>query len=150
MAEGAERLPVTDAAMTRFVITLDQGVDFVLSSLERMTGGELFVPKLPSIRIVDLVDVLLGPGHYDVVGVRPGEKLHEVMIPLDESRLTLDMGDYYVVQPNHTWWNLTRFIETVQRQGHALDAPFEYASDANDRWMSRAELEALVEAIDVE
>ncbi|MCB9946861.1 MAG: UDP-N-acetylglucosamine 4,6-dehydratase (inverting) [Rhodospirillaceae bacterium] len=146
VADGAQCLPVTDPAMTRFVITLDQGVAFVLNSLERMTGGELFVPKLPSVRILDLVDILLGPDRFDVVGIRPGEKLHEVMIPLDESRQALDMGDYYVVQPNHTWWNLTRFTETVKSHGRPIDPPFEYASDANDWWMTRAELEALAAA----
>ena len=144
VADGVTRLPITDPEMTRFVITLDQGVAFVLGSLSRMTGGELFVPKLPSLRIVDLVDAMLGPDRYDVVGVRPGEKLHEVMIPLDESRLAIDMGDYYVVQPHHTWWNLSQFTEAVQSRGKLVEEPFEYASNSNGWWLDRAEIEALV------
>lgn len=98
--EGATSLPVTHEEMTRFWITLQQGVDFVLDSFERMHGGELFVPKIPSIRIVDLVKSMLPNGSYHVIGIRPGEKLHEVMCPQDDSHLTLEFDDHFVIKPS--------------------------------------------------
>ncbi len=99
IAEGAPDLPVTDARMTRFAITLQQGVDFVLSSLEMMQGGEIFVPKIPSIRITDLAHAMAPALPHRIVGIRPGEKLHEVMITEDDARTTLEMRDRYVVEP---------------------------------------------------
>ncbi|MDW8259670.1 MAG: UDP-N-acetylglucosamine 4,6-dehydratase (inverting), partial [Gammaproteobacteria bacterium] len=99
VADGATELPITDRRMTRFWITLQQGVDFVLRSLERMHGGEVFVPKIPSARITDLAEAI-GPGlPTREIGIRPGEKLHEVMVPADDARLTLEFDDHYVIQP---------------------------------------------------
>ncbi len=104
VAEGAEYLPVTDERMTRFWITLQQGVDFVVTSLAMMHGGEIFVPKIPSMRIVDLARCI-GPGlPIKVVGIRPGEKLHEVMVTEDDSRQTLELADRYVIEPSFAWW----------------------------------------------
>ena len=99
VTEGARTLPITDARMTRFWITLQQGVDFVLSGFARMQGGELFVPKLPSARTVDLADAVAPELPHEIIGIRPGEKLHEVMCPRDDSRLTLEFADHFVIRP---------------------------------------------------
>ena len=99
VAEGARTLPITDARMTRFWITLQQGVDFVLSGFARMQGGELFVPKLPSARTVDLAVAVAPELPHEIIGIRPGEKLHEVMCPRDDSRLTLEFADHFVIRP---------------------------------------------------
>lgn len=143
-AEGQSTLPVTHEDMTRFVITLTRGVEFVLQCLRNMTGGELFVPKLPSFRIVDLVPLMAENATYKVTGIRPGEKLHEVMIPSEESRNSLDMGNYYVIQPSHTWWNLEAFIEHVRSRGEPIPDNFEYASNTNEWWLQPQELASLV------
>lgn len=147
-AEGRTPLPITDPEMTRFVITLDQGVDFVLQCLHELTGGELFIPKLPSIKVIDLVPLIAGDGDYEVVGVRPSEKLHEVMIPLEESRSVIDMGDYYVIPPAYHWWNVSAFLAKVQRDGKQVDAQFEYASHTNPTWLDSSELRALVDSVE--
>ena len=99
IAEGADRLPITDSRMTRFWITLQQGVDFVLKNFERMYGGEIFVPKIPSVRVVDLATALAPDLPQEIIGIRPGEKLHEVMCPSDDSHLTLEFDDHFVIQP---------------------------------------------------
>ncbi|MDT8384243.1 MAG: UDP-N-acetylglucosamine 4,6-dehydratase (inverting) [Gammaproteobacteria bacterium] len=100
IADGARELPITDPRMTRFWITLQQGVDFVLKNFGRMQGGEIFVPKIPSVRIVDLAESIAPGVAHKVVGIRPGEKLHEVMCPADDSHLTLDFDDHYVIRPS--------------------------------------------------
>jgi len=148
IASGRCTLPITDPAMTRFVITLQHGVEFVLQCLERMTGGELFVPKLPSMTVLDLLGVLGDGLTHEVIGIRPGEKLHEVMIPLEESRNAIDMGDHYILQPAHHWWNVSEFMAHVRDHGTPIETPFEYASNTNDRWLSEAELRALVADVD--
>src|SRR5450631_441252 len=99
IANGCDHLPITDAAMTRFWITVQQGVDFVLKNFGRMQGGEIFVPKIPSVRVVDLADAMAPALPHRFVGIRPGEKLHEIMCPADDSHLTLDFGDHYVIKP---------------------------------------------------
>jgi UDP-N-acetylglucosamine 4,6-dehydratase len=145
--EGAAALPITHPDMTRFVITLDQGVAFVLNSMNDMLGGEVFVPKLPSMKVLDLVKLIMPSGKFEVFGIRPGEKLHEVMIPEEESRLCIDMGDYYVLQPAHHWWNVSKFLDRVKERGKPIEVSFEYASNTNDWWVSPDELYALVRAV---
>ena len=145
--DGAKALPITHPDMTRFVITLEQGVDFVLTCLGSMLGGEVFVPKLPSMRVIDLVPLILPKGGQEIVGIRAGEKLHEVMIPGEEARNCVDMGDHYILQPGHHWWNVSAFLERVREQGHPITDSFEYASNTNDRWVSKDELRALVESL---
>ena len=139
-AQGAP-LPVTDARMTRFWITLPQAVDFVIESFRAMQGGELYVPRIPSMRIMDLVEAI-SPGCEVVeVGIRPGEKLHEEMISADDSYRTLRQADRYVVQPTvREWW-------FKQPPGEPVPADFSYRSDTNDQWLTK---ERLREMIDIE
>ncbi|HEX6590868.1 MAG TPA: UDP-N-acetylglucosamine 4,6-dehydratase (inverting), partial [Moraxellaceae bacterium] len=103
LAEGRDTLPITDTRMTRFWITLDQGVAFVLKNFERMHGGEIFVPKIPSVRITDLAEAMAPGIKLEVIGIRPGEKLHEIMCPADDSHLTLEFSDHYVLRPTITF-----------------------------------------------
>jgi UDP-N-acetylglucosamine 4,6-dehydratase/5-epimerase len=146
-ADGQRELPITHQDMTRFLITLDQGVDFVLQSLGSMTGGEIFVPKLASVKVVDIVPAISKDARVRIVGIRAGEKLHEVMIPLEESRNVIDLGDYYVIQPSHHWWNVQAFMERFAKRGTMIETPFEYASHTNDRWLNGEELRAMVAAV---
>lgn len=147
VAEGQKTLPVTHEDMTRFIITLDQGVHLVVNVIQSMHGGEIIVPKLPSLKIIDLIP-LLGEGlDYEVIGVRPGEKLHEVMIPEEEVRNSIDMGDHYIIQPNHHWWNISEFKETVESQGKPMENIIEYASGTNTQWLTTEQLEALIKTV---
>lgn len=141
LAEGATKLPITDPRMTRFWITLDQGVDFVLSSLQMMRGGEIFVPKIPSMRMTDLAATMAPNLPTEVIGIRPGEKLHESMIAEDDSRLTVDIGDRYVIEPAYHWWDR----ETYAADG-ATQVPegFRYSSDVNEDWLSADQLKAMI------
>lgn len=133
------RVTVTDERMTRFWIHLDAAVDLVLHALEHAVGGEIFVPKLPSMRIVDLA-VAIAPGaEIDVVGIRPGEKLHETLLTVDEARHTIDTGDHYVVTPEHSFWSTDGMVD-----GKPVDDGFEYSSGSNDRWLDVDELRALL------
>lgn len=134
------RLPVTDPRMTRFWITLDQGVRFVISCIERMFGGEIFVPKLPSMNIMDLAKEMAPDCAVDIVGIRPGEKLHESMISVDEARQAVDLGDRYAILPAHPWWSEDRWAE-----GKALPDGFSYSSDSNDRWLKSTELREMID-----
>jgi UDP-N-acetylglucosamine 4,6-dehydratase len=130
---------VTDSRMTRFWITLDQGVDFVVRCTEQMQGGEVFVPKIPSMRIVDLAKALAPGCDVRVTGIRAGEKLHELLISEDEARNTLEFGDMFVLQPIFPWWAGERW-----QDGRPLPDGFRYSSDGNDRWLSTAELQNMV------
>lgn len=136
---GSGVLPVTDERMTRFWITLDQGVRFVMDNLERMHGGELFVPKIPSMKVTDLARAMAPDARIEVVGIRPGEKLHEEMISAHDSRATRDMGDYYVIQPEFEWWSRERL-----EGGDPVADGFSYSSDTNTRWLTVDELRAMV------
>jgi len=131
---------LTDERMTRFWITLEQGVRFVISCIERMSGGEVFIPKLPSMRIVDLARVLAPECKVDVIGIRPGEKLHEAMVSEDESRQTVEMDDRYVILPSHPWWSGGSWDE-----GKRLPDGFSYVSDTNDRWLSAEEVARMID-----
>jgi UDP-N-acetylglucosamine 4,6-dehydratase len=133
-------LTITDERMTRFWITLPQAVDVVLYALANMTGGEIFIPKIPSMRVVDLADAMAPGLPREVIGIRPGEKLHEVLVTADESRHTIEADDVYVVLPEHPWW-----VEQPHWvAGKPLDDGFVYSSDSNDRWVGADELTALL------
>ena len=136
ISEGMTKLPITDISMTRFVINLQEGVDFVLNCIPKMSGGEIFVPKLPSIKILDLVTALAGENNYKVIGIRPGEKLHEVMIPREESLNCIDMKDYYIIQPMFYWWNNETLKKVIGKTGVSVSKSFEYSSNSNDIWLS--------------
>lgn len=141
--KGAKCLPITDARMSRFWISLQQGVDFVLKNFERMHGGEIFVPKIPSIRITDLVEAM-APGMLTrIVGIRPGEKLHEVMCPQDDSHLTLDFDDHYVIQPAIKLWDGNGHpydTNAVGETGRPVKEGFEYNSGTNPHFFSVKEI----------
>ena len=138
IAKGASELPITDARMTRFWITLNQGVDFVLSSLSVMRGGEIFVPKIPSMKMTDLARAMAPQCEIKVIGIRPGEKLHEMMVSADDARATVDLGDRYAIEP--------AFVEYTREpfEGPRLAEGFSYASDTNDEWLSGEGLLALL------
>jgi UDP-N-acetylglucosamine 4,6-dehydratase len=136
-------LPITDPRMTRFWITLAQGVDFVLATLARMHGGEIFVPKIPSMRVVDLAQAIGPECRHEVVGIRPGEKLHEVMIPEDDARLAVEFDDHYVIQPAFPWWDSEGYRAT--RGGRPCADGFRYASDTNTAWLSIDDLRRMLD-----
>lgn len=142
LAENTPNLPITDKRMTRFWITLQRGVDFVLSSMEMMQGGEVYVPKIPSMRIVDLA-ACMAPGlPLKEIGIRPGEKLHEVMITEDDSRTTLELTDRYIIEPSFNWWSSNR---TPDENGTAVPDGYRYASDTNPEWMGPEEMRTLLD-----
>ncbi len=145
--EGCVELPVTDARMTRFWITLHQGVDFVLRTLERMRGGEIFVPKIPSARIVDLARALAPRLSTRIVGIRPGEKLHEVMCPGDDSHLTLEFADHYVISPSIQFSKPVDYrVNRAGEPGAPVADGFEYNSGTNPWFLTIEELSRLVDA----
>jgi UDP-N-acetylglucosamine 4,6-dehydratase len=140
--EGTKALPVTDPRMTRFWISLQQGVDFVLDNFSRMRGGEIFVPKIPSVRITDLAEAMAPGMAANVIGIRPGEKLHEVMCPSDDSHLTLEFPKHYVLRPTIRFYNVEMDYtkDGLGDQGKPVTQGFEYNSGANAHFLSPAEI----------
>ncbi|OWY37925.1 UDP-N-acetylglucosamine 4,6-dehydratase (inverting) [Xenophilus sp. AP218F] len=144
IAEGATSLPITDARMTRFWITLQQGVDFVLNSFARMQGGELFVPKIPSVRVTDLASAMGPHLQQHLIGIRPGEKLHEMMIARDDSFHTLEFADHYVITPSIRFVVQNEYsCNGLQEQGRLVEEGFKYTSDNNPWFLSIPELQEL-------
>jgi UDP-N-acetylglucosamine 4,6-dehydratase len=141
IADGATALPITEPKMTRFWITLQEGVDFVLKNFERMQGGEIFVPKIPSMKMVDMAKALAPDLPQKIIGIRPGEKLHEVMCPLDDSHLTLEFDDHFVIKPSITFSASIDYIENnLGEIGSVVKQGFEYNSRDNTIWLSGDEL----------
>lgn len=138
------RITITDPRMTRFLVTIERGVEFVVQSLTRMRGGEIFVPKIPSVRVTDLARVIAPDCEQEVIGIRPGEKLHETMVPEDEAHITLEFGDHYVIQPSHSFWNAK---DHAAGGGKRCPDGFRYASDTNDWWLGESEIRELVEKV---
>lgn len=132
------KVTVTDERMTRFWITLEQGVQFVIGCIERMHGGEVFVPKIPSMRIMDLAHAIAPDCEVQTIGIRPGEKLHEVLVSPDEANHTLEFDDMFVVKPAHPWWHADNW-----KGGRALQYGFSYASDNNTEWLTHEDLLAM-------
>ncbi len=132
------KLTVTDPRMTRFWITLDQGVRFVIDCIERMHGGEVFVPKIPSMSIRDLANAIAPQCEIEEIGIRPGEKLHEVLISEDEARQAVELDDSFIIQPAHPWWALENLAG-----GKNLPDGFSYTSDNNREWLDAPQLRAL-------
>jgi UDP-N-acetylglucosamine 4,6-dehydratase len=143
LAGGATKLPITDERMTRFWITLPQGVDFVLSSLTVMRGGEIFVPKIPSMKMTDLVAAMAPGAGVELVGIRPGEKLHETMVSADDARQTVELADRYVIEPAFVEYPRKPFAGEAASK--AVDEGFSYASDNNSDWLSADGLMAMLE-----
>lgn len=135
-------LPITDDRMTRFSITLNEGVKFVCDCIGRMHGGEIFVPKLPSYRILDVAKAIAPQAQIEIVGIRPGEKLHEVMVPADEAWLTLEFEDHFVIQPAFPWWHITEKLR--EQGGNPCPDGFSYSSENNDSWLTIDQIKDLV------
>ena len=148
--EQGRELPITDEKMTRFWITLQQGVDFVLRSFERMQGGEIFVPKLPSMRILDLVAALDPRAPTRMIGIRPGEKLQEVLCPADDSHLVLEFDDHYVIRPSIKFYDVEVDYSTnpVGEQGQPVARGWEYNSRDNEHYLTVEQLRRLNDEID--
>ncbi len=146
--KAAGVIPITDARMTRFWITLGQGVEFVLSCLEQMRGGEIFVPKIPSMKVTDVAEVVAPGCRHEMIGIRPGEKLHEVMTTADDAINTAELADRYVIQPAALWWNQAAWL--AETRGKPVADGFQYSSDRNERWMTREALAALLQTEPVE
>jgi UDP-N-acetylglucosamine 4,6-dehydratase len=138
--KASGKLTITDERMTRFWLTLDQGVRFVINCIEKMHGGEVFVPKIPSMKIADLANAIAPGANLEIVGIRPGEKLHEVLISEDESRSTVEMEDMYIVQPSPNAW----FGHDWETEGHKLPAGFRFGSDNNPKWLNVDQIREMV------
>lgn len=133
-------LTITDPRMTRFWITLEQGVEMALATFERMAGGEIFVPKIPSMNIMDLAAAIAPGCRTEIVGIRPGEKLHEVLIPVDDARSALEFDSFFVIEPSLHWWSRGEKLAG----GKPLPEGWQYSSDRNDWWLGREQLRALL------
>ncbi|HZQ68423.1 MAG TPA: UDP-N-acetylglucosamine 4,6-dehydratase (inverting) [Terriglobales bacterium] len=134
------KITVTDPRMTRFWLTLEQGVEFVVRCIEGMHGGEIFVPKIPSMKLVEMAEAIAPDCQVEYVGIRPGEKLHEVLVSEDEARHAVELPDMYVIQPNHSWWRKENWKTAVP-----LRDGFRYTSDCNPRWLTSEELHELID-----
>lgn len=144
IAEGAKEIPITHPAMTRFWLPLQQGVDFVFKSFERMQGGEIFVPKIPSMRVTDLAEAIAPGIPQTIIGIRPGEKLHEIMCPLDAYYLTLEFHDHYVIKPTINFGREINYeINKLGEQGKLVPENFEYNSGTNEHFLTVEELRGL-------
>jgi len=133
------KVTITDPRMTRFWITLDQGVKFVVRCLEEMHGGEIFVPKIPSMRMMDIAETIAAGCEIGTIGIRPGEKLHEVLVSEDEARNTVEVEGMYVIQPVHPWWKVENWVDA-----RPLPDGFRYASDTNSTWLTKEQLQELI------
>jgi len=138
------KVTITDARMTRFWLTLEHGVHFVLGCIERMHGGEIFVPKIPSMKLTDMAESIAPGCEVECIGIRPGEKLHEVLVSEDEARKTVELDDMYVIQPAHSWWSGQNW-----KDAQPLPEGFRYGSDSNARWLTSDELHALIDETEI-
>lgn len=145
LQEGKTTLPITDKEMTRFWITLDQSVAFVVSSMQLMRGGEIFVPKIPSMKIVDLAWALQKDVDFEEIGIRPGEKMHEVMIPKDHAANTFELEDRYFIEPSFAFWGARK--QPKIKGAKQVEQGFEYSSDSNKEWLSDENLRTLSESL---
>jgi UDP-N-acetylglucosamine 4,6-dehydratase len=147
ISEGADKLPITDLNMTRFWITLQQGVDFVIENFSRMKGGEIFVPKIPSVKMVDLARAISSNVKLEEIGIRPGEKLHEKMCPKDDSYRTIEFEDHYVISPSITFFDgkVNYLVNNSGEQGNPVRQGFSYDSGTNEWLLSIDQTRALLE-----
>ncbi len=148
LEKGHSELPITHEEMTRFMITLRQGVEFVLKNFARMNGGEIFVPKIPSMYMTELAKALAPDIDLNVVGIRPGEKLHEIMCPADDSHLTLEFDDHYVICPTIQFAHKSDFTKNaLGESGKPVQQGFEYHSGNNEEWLTHAELLEMIKEV---
>jgi UDP-N-acetylglucosamine 4,6-dehydratase/5-epimerase len=134
------RITITDPRMTRFWLTLDHGVRFVIRAIEQMHGGEIFVPKIPSMRLIDLAAAVAPGCVVEYIGIRPGEKLHEVLLSEDEARSAVELDEMFVIKPLHPWWKKGNWV-----RGRELPSGFRYTSDGNEQWLTSEQLQELIE-----
>ena len=139
------KLPITDPQMTRFFLNVHDGTAFVVRCLGMMRGGEIFIPKIASMRILDLAKVVCADCKHEIVGIRPGEKLHEILITRDDARHTLEFADYYVIQPAIHLWDTTQETSYEDDDGRRVPSNFEYTSDTNQRWLDADQLRTAIE-----
>lgn len=135
-------ITITDEKMTRFWITLEQGVRFVINCMERMHGGEVFVPKIPSMKITDLADAIAPEAKREIIGIRPGEKVDEILLTEEEATHSMEFDEYFIIEPEHPFWAGDRI-----KDGKPLPEGFRYTSDNNDWWLSKDELNRMLEII---
>lgn len=141
IAERSDHLPITDESMTRFWITLQQGVDFVFKNFQRMHGGEIFIPKIPSVKVIDIARAMAPELPQKKIGVRPGEKLHEIMCPADDSHLTLEFSDHFVITPAICFHDGVDYTKNkLDEQGHYVERGFEYSSKTNEYFLNQEEI----------
>ena len=146
--EGVKELPITDKKMTRFFITLEDGVNFVLKNFERMQGGEIFIPKIPSMKIVDMAKALAPNLPHQIIGIRPGEKLHEIMCPSDDSHLTLEFENYYLIKPTIKFTGYVDYSKNLLVEvGIPVKQGFEYNSGNNTQWLTNEEFLKMMKRI---
>jgi UDP-N-acetylglucosamine 4,6-dehydratase len=144
LAQTGQPVPITDPRMTRFWLTIDQGVDFVIQCLHRMSGGELFVPKLPSMKVVDVANAVVPGAPHTFIGIRPGEKLHEIMITRDDATNTIEFDDHFVIKPAFSWWEQREADNGHYKAGQPVAEGFEYSSNVNDQWLTAEQFRAMV------
>ena len=138
-------ITITDEKMTRFLITLEQGIHFVVKSIESMKGGEIFIPKIPSMKIVDLAEVIAPGAKKKIIGIRPGEKLHEILLTREEAKHTSEFDEYFIIKPEFHFWK-----ESNLDGGKVLAEGFEYTSKINDKWMTKEEMVEILRNIEIE
>lgn len=144
--QGAKELPITDERMSRFFITLESGVDFVLENLERMHGGEIFIPKIPSVKITQLATALAPNLPHKIIGIRPGEKLHEVMVPRDDSHLCVEFEKFYIIMPTINFQTPVNYHKTLKNEyGKDVESGFEYSSQTNSWWLSNDDILKIIQ-----
>ena len=144
IAGGKKKLPLTHQNMTRFIISLQDGVNFVIKRLIDMKGGEIFIPKIRSLRIIDLIEVMVGKGNFDIIGTRPGEKLHEIMIPKEESLNCIELKDFYIIPPTFSWWNKKELENKLVKSGKTINIEYEHNSGNKDLLLSKKEIKNLL------
>jgi len=131
-------ITITDERMTRFWITLEEGVNFVIKCIEEMKGGEIFVPKIPSMKIIDLADIIAPRVKIKLIGIRPGEKLHEILLAKEEARHTVEFENLFIIKPEYPFWSKDNF-----KEGKLLTEAFEYRSDKNDKWITKEQIKEI-------
>ncbi len=148
ISKGEKELPITHEQMTRFWITLKGGAKFVLTNFKRMQGGEIFIPKIPSMKITDLAKALAPHLPHKIIGIRPGEKLHEVMITKDDSHITLEFDDHYIIEPSIQFVKKPDFTKNcLGEKGKRVKQGFKYSSDTNEYWLDKASLLKMVDEL---